>query len=628
MGFIISKVKIIISCISYIFNLVYGEFIFSFLFFLRVLIYNMPPRGKKVDPAQLEKQFSDYCETEEHALWKLLKESRGRFEMNLTATSPDITIDLSGFLIDLQRLSTVMKIPRKSQGYEQIYLKTAFFPQVGLECKISVDGLNFELQKSCVDIARDCREDFIRVLSGLDLVSELEASTFTSQKKDLIKKLTSFEKSYMAHYKKAHDYLLNSVLAVILKPLSDALEANINLYYLENRNHEKKKWFKDPAPEFRIKACKEKFADSMRELVVRLRDNGSPLHLTDIMKSLIRIQIDTSTHDALKFFVSPVKKAWRELRSVMKATYKRGFVMYKQPLKDNVELVDSLKKLLDLDLRAELLLGDSLKKDQLEFIYDVLNHIRISPLSDQLKSDAKEPDILRLEIIPQLAAFKALQQMYQVTEDIANKQKELREAGLELEPIKADKNVIWSQDKEPRYEGIRRMWVWENYIADFDKPAWIECSQDLSKINIMVQEDISDFIIARHLKIKSAPGEPEMRPPYLWNHYLMHNRYVKKEEPLFKEEETPPEVKPPRKFRHHVNPEQYYIDGRISVLIEKVEKLAIGLRSHQSEIWNNLIRSVINALNQEKPDSGEEDISFDEEKKEEEETKEPQRLED
>jgi hypothetical protein len=125
----------------------------------------------------------------------------------------------------------------------------------------------------------------------------------------------------------------------------------------------------------------------------------------------------------------------------MKAYYKRSFVRYRQPLKDNVELVDALKKLLEVDLKAEQLLGDSLKKDQLEFIYDVLNHILLSPMHQQLKQDTKDDDIIRLEIIPQLATFKALQQMYQVTEDIAKRENELKEVGMELEAIKPDKNA-------------------------------------------------------------------------------------------------------------------------------------------------------------------------------------------
>jgi hypothetical protein len=47
----------------------------------------------------------------------------------------------------------------------------------------------------------------------------------------------------------------------------------------------------------------------MRDLVVRLKEHGPLMHVPDIMKSLSRLDIDTSTHEALKFFVSPVKKA-------------------------------------------------------------------------------------------------------------------------------------------------------------------------------------------------------------------------------------------------------------------------------------------------------------------------------
>lgn len=586
----------------------------------------MPGRGKKADPAQLKQQFEDWKKSEEWASWEKLLDARREF--NLTETSPDILYDLTKFLGDLWRLCTIMKVPKKSQGYDQMYLKTAFFAQVGMECKISVDGLNFELQKTSADVAGDCRRDFVKVLTGLETFSELEAENFVSNKKDLIKKLGTFDKSYMAHYKKGHDYIWNNVLSVILKPLTEALEANMHLYYLENRNHEKRKWFRDPAPDFRMKACREKFSDTMRELIIRLKDHGPLIRVPNIMKSLSRLEIDTSTHDALKFFVSPVKKAWRELRSIMKATYKRGIVRYRHPVLENADIVEALKKLLEVDEKAESLLGDSLKKDQLEFIYDVLNHVMLSPLGPQLKADQKDNDVLIVEIIPQLATFKALQQMYQANEDIRKKEKELKEVGLDLEAAKPDKNMssgMWRDDKETRYDGIKRVWVWENYIRDADKPFWEMASEEVSKINLMVQEDLADFLIARHIKMKMIPGQPELRPPYIWNHYLQQNRYVIKEEPLFKEDDTPPEAKATPKFRGHVRPEDYYRDGRVNELIGKIEGLARGLRSHQPELWNSLIENVIRALKQEKPDSGAEDISFEEEQKENEESKEDNR---
>ena len=64
----------------------------------------MPPRGKKIDPVQLAQQFNDWKISEESKNWNGLLETRRQFEVTLTATSPDITFDLSKFLLDLYRL--------------------------------------------------------------------------------------------------------------------------------------------------------------------------------------------------------------------------------------------------------------------------------------------------------------------------------------------------------------------------------------------------------------------------------------------------------------------------------------------------------------------------------------------
>ena len=50
----------------------------------------MPPRGKKIDPAQLAQQFQEWKKSEEYASRENLLDSRRNFEVNLTATSPDI----------------------------------------------------------------------------------------------------------------------------------------------------------------------------------------------------------------------------------------------------------------------------------------------------------------------------------------------------------------------------------------------------------------------------------------------------------------------------------------------------------------------------------------------------------
>lgn len=118
------------------------------------------------------------------------------------------------------------------------------------------------------------------------------------------------------------------MLFIILKPLYDAIEANINCYYLENRAHEKKKWFHDSAPDFRIRACETKFSETMTLLITELKTHGPLKYIPNIPKSLTKFKIDTEHSQAFQAFVNPVKYAWRNLRSVMKAQYRLGISNY------------------------------------------------------------------------------------------------------------------------------------------------------------------------------------------------------------------------------------------------------------------------------------------------------------
>lgn len=158
----------------------------------------MPPKSskRKVDPAVLEGQFETWTHSEEYRVWQELLRLKATLK-RISVTSRDITFDMQPFLTLLHRFSGLMKVPRKSPTYEQIHIRTAFIPQVGLDFKLIVDGKEFDLIKEQVDIARDCRQAFCEVLGSLDKLKEYSSANFTSEKKDFIKKLTSFEKTYM-----------------------------------------------------------------------------------------------------------------------------------------------------------------------------------------------------------------------------------------------------------------------------------------------------------------------------------------------------------------------------------------------------------------------------------------------
>lgn len=283
----------------------------------------------------------------------------------------------------------------------------------------------------------------------------------------------------------------------------------------------------------------------------------------------------------------------------------------------NKVLVAALQELLKCEELAEHLMGDDLKKDQLEFIYAVIQHIYNSPLQPHLLSDH---EVILKEVIPQVAVFKAIQQMADVTREMDEKETELLEIGLDLTSIQADKsNSVWSQNKEIRYEGIKRKWVWEGYIRDTDRPAWEEAAQLITHINLMVQEDLLDYLTFRHF-ITNKSAVKEIRPPFVWNHLLLNNRYVSIEERIDEEEDTARlrealQEKMKQRFRDYVNPSDCYIDGRVDEMISKTTHLAFALRGHQREAWDLLVKHVTDCFRTELPDSGEDDISIDEEAK-------------
>jgi hypothetical protein len=158
----------------------------------------MPPKTskRKADPAVLESQFESWTHSEEYRVWQELLRIKGTLK-RISVTSRDITFDMQAFLTLLHRFSGLMKVPRKSPTYEQIHMRTAFIPQVGLDFKLIVDGKEFDLIKEQVDIARDCRQAYCEVFNYLDKLKEYNSSNFTSEKKDFTKKLTLFEKNYM-----------------------------------------------------------------------------------------------------------------------------------------------------------------------------------------------------------------------------------------------------------------------------------------------------------------------------------------------------------------------------------------------------------------------------------------------
>lgn len=122
--------------------------------------------------------------------------------------------------------------------------------------KKSIDGVTYEITNATQVEIWNCKSKIVEIYNYVDpgmMEMQLTHETYVSWKKDLIKLLKEWDKLYVKHIKSGY-VEMNGIHMAAMKPLTDLLESNLNLHYLEQI--EKKK----EVPSFRHEALEEKFA--------------------------------------------------------------------------------------------------------------------------------------------------------------------------------------------------------------------------------------------------------------------------------------------------------------------------------------------------------------------------------
>jgi len=83
----------------------------------------------------------------------------------------------------------------------------------------------------------------------------------------------------------------------------------------------------------------------------------------DIKACLEKQKIEVTDSDSLKFFINNLKNAWKKLRFELRQKTKATINRCKMPLKNNTEIVDAIKEVINHDTIAEILVGTPLAKD-------------------------------------------------------------------------------------------------------------------------------------------------------------------------------------------------------------------------------------------------------------------------
>lgn len=319
-----------------------------------------------------------------------------------------------------------------------------------------------------------------------------------------------------------------------------------------------------------------------------------------------------------------------------------GVLFVKYIVENNVELKNDVKDMIKKDVKAQWLVGDELKQDQFNFLYEVVKVVYDSALRDKLIARDKE---VKEEVVPQLLAFKSLMVIRNIQ---LKKAAELKHAKLKAEregkPLEEAKDasnmteeeiVAQQMENEKNNGGIGkseaqlaaeeadrqraiygRYWVWDGYFNERNKETWLATVEMLKHINIHVLQDLEDYILLQGFK-----GEkPAQIEKIIDNDH--RERVQNKKKLLGKDGEDferdakvedrkrrfmngirPPNywnffedgaatLKVKHVLRYDADPRKAYVDGRIEKILENLWAIGRDLTHYADMSYNRLAKET------------------------------------
>eukprot|EP00826_Nyctotherus_ovalis_P026534 TRINITY_DN2071_c0_g2_i8.p1 TRINITY_DN2071_c0_g2~~TRINITY_DN2071_c0_g2_i8.p1 ORF type:complete len:327 (+),score=137.79 TRINITY_DN2071_c0_g2_i8:1115-2095(+) len=315
-------------------------------------------------------------------------------------------------------------------------------------------------------------------------------------------------------------------------------------------------------------------------------------------------------------------------------------------LSGNADFMSALEELIKTDILCETVIGSSLKRDQLKFVYESAKLVYESPVKPWLfpQEDIdpesveaqEEQDNLQFILkstIPRLTSFRTLVYMHGIDmmkkfdreqEELAKKQAE-KEGTEEKEEDEAEEKKVEEEldpealaEKQKEEKRLQReaedlkygrYVLWEEIIPESKYDRWISGAEKIDGMNIHVIEDMQDYIITetyrtdmtkglkayeeekarqeREKKEKIEAGSEEEKTVTKVEVRLNMYRPDKRIWNFFLEKESP--YFHEHKYRIDANPFGIYEDGRVEALWEDVKILDEQLKTSNEPHWNCLL---------------------------------------
>jgi len=221
-----------------------------------------------------------------------------------------------------------------------------------------------------------------------------------------------------------------------------------------------------------------------------------------------------------KFFSGQMQLLIKDIKERLYEMKINGTTRMKIPVSENVEIISKIKKIYDLHLIIDNLMGDKLRYDQFLFIYNCITFIVESSIKEEI-TIFKDKNFME-DSIPKYIVLSALKNSVVVMNKMKEKVKSQNELfsydnffqikkfilGSEnniifnsFEPNDVQKKLLTQEIEENMNilnEEIKefggRFWILEEFFDPEDRNLWLEGIELLKDINFSVIDDMRDYI--------------------------------------------------------------------------------------------------------------------------------------
>ena len=272
-------------------------------------------------------------------------------------------------------------------------------------------------------------------------------------------------------------------------------------------------------------AYQEQFEKGIEEMIAYLNDkkgNDFP-YMIDPHKIFVNINNipDGTKKEASNFYLSQLINEIDNLKRICYEMKLNGITRILMPITKNTEIIEVLKNIFDLHVIINNTMGNYLLYDQYMFIYDSLQFLTTTNYSEQFEI-LKNRNFME-ECVPRYVIYNFICHSAKILDKMRKHYKEYVGRPFKFEDsyqisqhdlMNEDNELIFAyeiygsyqnfykeeiQEKKKKYneemKQFGRFWISEGFFKKEDKNLWLQAIDLLSEINILVREDIRDYLI-------------------------------------------------------------------------------------------------------------------------------------